>query len=92
MKHLSISNPNDLLSLSNKVKLQYFFKAFMSTSMRKSRDASSNEVVPFETDDLGNMQVCSQVEDEFPELSKMISNYYTKKDKCIYIQIADKLF
>lgn len=68
MKHLSISNPNDLLSLSNKVKLQYFFKAFMSSSLRKSRDSSSNEVVPFETDDLGNMQVCSQVEDDFPEL------------------------
>lgn len=76
--------------LDPKKKLMYFFKLFISSSGRKKN--GKNPVLAGDSDQMGNMVICTPVVMKNSRLAQMITDFYVKKDGCAYIQIADRAY
>lgn len=91
---LDEKNACQLYNLDDIDKLRYFFSAFVSSVGKKARGAQASPLLgnDLEKDSLGNMQVCPEVLVENSRLGQMITDFYQKKDKCIYVQIMDTVY
>lgn len=69
-------------NLAAKDKTRAFYKMFLSTSGRKSKDGTYDLMAE---DQLGNMVVCPVFQMTDGEMAKLITNFYVKKDRCAYI-------
>lgn len=87
----SSENISAVKKLQPDEKTKYFFKLFISSVGRKSKNSNFNEVLT-DKDMFGNMQICSDSLVETDELANMITSYYVKKDNCAYIQIDDTIY
>lgn len=86
-------NPTDFNSIDqikNINKMMYFFKLFLSSTGRKTKNGIA--LLNAEHDEFGNMMLCPEIQIESDVLAKMITDFYVKKDHCAYIQIADTVF
>ena len=79
-----------LEGISNSKKLKYFFKLFLSSVGRKANGKNPDLFV--DSDKMGNLVICKPVVLENSRLAQMITDFYVKKDKCAYIQIADRIY
>ena len=88
-----LGHQNDISYIKNlkdKEKTKYFFKMFLSSVKRKTKDTEYNDLST--EDELGNMQICSAIPVKTNDLAKLITNFYVKKDNCAYIQIEDTIY
>lgn len=86
---MELDSFSNLKQLKNINKMMYFFKLFLSSTGRKTKNGVA--LLNAEHDELGNMKLCPTVTIESDKLAKMIVDYYVKKDNCAYIQIADTI-
>lgn len=80
---------NSIPDMTNEEKLKYFFKMFISSTGRKTKDNALQQLRRH--DEFGNMQICKQVKTSCG-LTKLIEHYYLDLHRCIYMQVGDIVF